>query len=248
MYIQRNLVRLILCSCLFGLPYQVSAKTLFVNTTSPPPFATKNSDGYHDLIAHEAFRRVGHDISISLLPGERSLRNLNEGIDDATLVRISGLENAYPNMVMVPEKIMDFTFVAFSNLASPEIKSWADLEGRDVAFLNGWKIFEANTERTSSVIKASKALSLFSMLEKNRTEVVLFEKWAGLKLVQDMKLENIVMHDRPLAVREMFMYVHRQHLNLVPDLANSLAEMKRDGTYDLIFNETLAVIQGTTRN
>ena len=67
---------------------------IVVNTTSGPPFANTDQTGFHDLLTKEAFKRIGLDVEIVWLPGERSLINLNSGLDDATVVRIAGLEKS----------------------------------------------------------------------------------------------------------------------------------------------------------
>ena len=186
----------------------VQADVLSVNTTSAPPLATSGEDGFQDQIAREVFRRIGVSISIEVVPGERSLRNLNSGVDDATFVRIEGIEKAYPNLVRVPEKVMDWSFVAFSTDPAITINSWEDLTGRTVAYMNGWMIFEANTTHLANTITTSNPENLFTLLKRGRTEVVLFEKWSGLHLVRQLNITGVAMHTPPLAMREMYMYVH----------------------------------------
>ena len=224
------------------------AETLSINTTSPPPLATSDGNGYQDRIAHEVFRRLGFDITINILPGERSLRNLDEGIDDATFVRIRGMENTYPNVVLVPEKVMDWTFVAFTSDPSFKITKWEDLSGKSIAFMNGWKIFETNAEKASDVTTTSNQENLFGLLMKGRTKIVLFEQWSGLQLINDLRLDDVMMQEPPLAVREMFMYVHKRHAALVPALAEALAAMKHDGTYKEIYNKTLGQLLAAKAN
>ncbi len=224
------------------------AETLSINTTSPPPLAKSDGNGYQDRIAHEVFRRLGFDITINILPGERSLRNLDQGIDDATLVRIRGMENTYPNVVLVPEKVMDWTFVAFISDPSLKVTKWEDLSGKSIAFMNGWKIFEANAKKASDVTTTSNPEILFGLLAKGRTKIVLFEQWSGLQLINDLRLDDVMMQEPPLAVREMFMYVHKRHAALVPALAEALAAMKHDGAYKKIYNETLGQLLAAKAN
>jgi polar amino acid transport system substrate-binding protein len=225
--------------CVAQVPPSSAAQTLSVNTTSSAPLAVPRQDGYHDLIAIEMFKRIGKSITIQILPGERSLLNLDQGIDDATLVRIRGIENAYPNVRMVPEKIMDMEFVAFTIDPNVEVKEWADLRSYSVAFINGWKIFEQNTRNAAFVTKVNGPSQLFDLLALGRADVILFEKWMGLHIVDVRGMTQVRNLSPPLATKEMFMYVHNKHIALVDRLATALRSMKADGTYDNFYRRIL---------
>ena len=54
----------------------------------------------------------------------------------------------------------------------------------------------------------------------------------------DMKAHLI---QPPLAQREMFMYLHKKHKALVNKAAQALSSMKRDGSYQRIFDQTLGI-------
>lgn len=216
-----------------------SAETIRVNTTSGPPLATPTQDGFQDLIAKEVFRRVGQDAEIHILPGERSLINLNQGIDDVTFVRIKGLERVYPNIRMVPEKVMDWMFVGFKKLPNTVISDWRGLKPYSVAYMNGWKIFEENVKHAKFITKVGSPQILFYMLENDRADIILYEKWSGLKVIRDRNWTHVRKIEPPLAVREMFMYVHKKHETVVPALTAALRALKADGTYDRIFQMTL---------
>ena len=58
-------------------------------------------------ISHQAFRRSGIEIIFSELPGERALLNVSARIDDGDIGRIAGLEKVYPNLVCVPESMLE---------------------------------------------------------------------------------------------------------------------------------------------
>lgn len=226
--------------CLLLIVRIAAADTLHVNTTSSSPLATPAQDGFQDRVAIEAFRRLGHDISIEFLPGERSLVNLDRGIDDATLVRIRGIEKAYSSVRRVPEKVMDWTFVAFTRDNSMDVKTWADLKPYHVAFLKGWKIYEKNVQDVRYLTKVNTPEQMFRLLADGKVDVVLFEKWSGLELRRKLDMKDVRMLTAPLAVKEMFLYVHEKHAALVDPLAKALHTMKADGTYTRIFRETLA--------
>ena len=210
-----------------------------INTTSSAPLATPQQDGYHDKIAIELFRRLDKKVRIRFLPGERSLINLNQGIDDATFVRIAGLRKSYPNVRIVPEKIMDFTFVAFSKNPTIVLNGWEDLKPYSVAYINGWKIFEQNVKGPKFLTRVSGPSLLFGLLKRERAEILLFNKWSGLYIARQEGMTEVRLLMPLLAIREMFVYVHKKHEALIPRLSAIIRSMKADGSYDKIFKETL---------
>lgn len=217
----------------------LAQEVLSLNTTSAPPLANDDQTGFHDLLAIEAFKRLGRKITIEHLPGERSLINLDKGIDDATVVRIEGLERLYPNIRRVPEPMMRWEFVAFARNVDLTTTDWSALKPYNVAFINGWKILEANVGETRSVTKVRDSEQLFNLLRNDRTDLVLYEKWEGFHMIDALGLDDVTMLEPPLAAPEMYMYVHEKHEKLIPELATALKAMKEDGTYQQIFDRTL---------
>jgi polar amino acid transport system substrate-binding protein len=211
---------------------------LVLNDTNDPPFTTADRSGFLDVIASEAFRRVGAELRLVKLPPERGLINANAGIEDGDLTRIAGLEKHYPNLVRVPEKLVDWEFMAFSKNSSIA-SSWPVLRQHAVGHIKGWKIYEQNLATAGQVTTADDADQLFRLLDLDRIEVALYERSLGVALVKQQGLKGVRLLAPPLATREMFIYLHRRHAALAPQLAQALRAMKRDGYYQRVYNEKL---------
>ena len=113
---------------------------LVLNDTNDAPFTNPDGTGFLDAVAGEAFRRAGLELRLVRLPAERGLQLADKGIHDGDMVRIAGMEQRYPNLVRVPEKLVDWEFAAFSKDRS--IPATFDaLRGRGVALIRGWKIY-----------------------------------------------------------------------------------------------------------
>lgn len=221
------------------LPGPASAGgTLKVNTSIKPPFSTEAEDGFFDLIIKELTRRTGIGTELVRQPPERALVSANQGLSDMELPRIAGLEKAYPNLVMVPEKVIDYKFVAFS-LKETDLDGWDDLSGHRVGYLIGWKIFEKNVPKSAEGTKLKQPYQLMDMLSLGRLDIALYELYAGRALVRRHGLIDIHECEPPLAVRPMYIYVHKDNAYLVPLLNKALKAMKADGTYDRIADKTL---------
>ena len=214
-------------------------QTLVINTTGKPPLNTPEQTGFLDQVAAEAFRRAGLELQTIQLPAERGLINANLGIEDGEMSRIAGLEKNYPNLIRVPEKIMDWEFYAFSELEMELKDGWSNLANYSVAFINGWKILENNVPAQAEITKVKNPEQLFQLLSKKRSQIVIYERWAGLRYIKQPQLINVRPLQPVLARRDMFMYLNKKHQTLVPKIAEALKSMKQDGTYQSLVNQIL---------
>ena len=213
---------------------------LSLNTFTGPPLSTKDRSGLYDLIIIEGFRRIGIKVKISHLPAERSLKNANLGLDDGDFVRISGLDKIYPNLIQVPEKITDYEFTAFTKRNDIQPEHWSDLKPYYLGIVRGWKILEKNLKDATKLFKIKNQHLLFNMLEKGRVDVVIYSKFEGYWIVKKSGYRSIKALEPPLATREMFLYLNRKHINLVPLIDHALKDMKLDGTFNQIVSKTLS--------
>jgi len=220
-----------------NISHAANERTLVLNNPTEAPYTTKAGDGFFDIIAGEAFRRVGLRIKLVTLPAERGLINANAGIEDGDLSRIAGLEKIYPNLVRVPEKLMVMDFVSFARHATPTEASWGSLEHLSVGDIKGWKIFENNLLPSTPITTADDPEQLLTLLSKNRIDIALYDRWMGIALAKDMHLQNVRVVEPPLAKREMFIYLHQRHADKVPAIAAALRAIKAEGLYTKICRE-----------
>lgn len=214
--------------------------TFIINTPVFPPYTSKERDGFEDSLATEMFKRAGIQIDINHVPSERGLVNLNSGIDDGIMSRVRGLEKTYKNTVMIDEDVIEWRFVAFSRDPNIKVSDWKSLAPYNVGIVNGWKILERNIVDAKSLLKVENVKQLFKMLAASRLDVAIYAEQPGRLEVQSLKNGDIHILNPPLATRKKFFYVHKKHTDLAKRLANILADMKRDGTYERIRSQTLA--------
>ncbi len=214
-------------------------RVLVLNSPTEAPFTTSAGNGFLDVVVGEALRRLGYGLRLVKLPPERGLINANAGIEDGDLIRIAGIEKLYPNLVRVPEKLMDWEFAAFSKDASIPA-SWPELRQRSVGHIKGWKIYEQKFAGAERVSTADDPDQLFRLLALNRIEVALYERWIGLAFLKQQGLKGIRLLTPVLATREMFIYLHQRHASLAPRLAETLRALKREGFYQRVYREKLS--------
>ncbi len=219
---------------------------IVLNTSAEAPLTNTEETGILDLIYREAFLRLGYEVTISPIPAERAMTNVNKGIDDGKYIKIAGLSKLYPDTIQVPEKSIDYEFVIFTKKTNFRPTDYDSLRPYNVAFINGWKILEKNVVGTASLTKVENAEKLFTLLEKDRTDIIIYALLEGYALIKKMGLTGIKIMEPPLIIKEMFLYMHKKHQALVPKVAEVLLEMKQDGTYSRLYNQALTPYINTT--
>jgi polar amino acid transport system substrate-binding protein len=216
-----------------GTPLQIA-------TSSVAPYATPARDGLLDRLVPAVFRELGLEAEIALYPGasERGLRNANEGLDDGQALRLPGLEREYPNLVRVPEPLLEADFVAFTSGPVFATPGWSALLPYEVTYVIGWKLFENGLPQQVRRTPVRDVEQMFGLLANGRAEVALYERWQGLASARALGLKVQLMQP-PLLSSPMYLYLHKKHVDLVPRAAEALARLKRNGSYQRIVAETL---------
>lgn len=226
----------------------VSAQSRLVLTSgAEQPWSTPDGRGFLNLLVHDALARIGFVGEVQMfISSERALINANQGVDDGVAMRIAGLEKLYPNLVRVSEPIAVNDFVALSTVPGLTQGSWEALNSHSVGFVNGWKIFEPRMTEGPSTFKLRDADQLFRLMATGRVEIGLYERWQGVQKVYQHGLKVTTL-EPPLARVPMYLYLHVRHAALVARLSETLAGMKRNGSYDRHWNATVGILQRPAR-
>lgn len=224
--------------CLLA-PAQAADK-LVISTSVIAPYTTPDRQGFLDQLIAAVFHEVGVEAGVLVYPAasERSLLNANEGIDDGQALRVAGLQKIYPNLIQVPETVIMNDFVAMSAKHQFATPGWEALKPYSVSYIIGWKIFESNVPPGTAQTPVREAEQLFTLLARDRVDVVLYERWQGLVQARALGVKARVM-EPALVSTPMYMYLHKKHAALVPRVAEALDKLKINGTYQRIFDATL---------
>jgi polar amino acid transport system substrate-binding protein len=216
-----------------------NAEPLRLNSGVGAPYFLPDKNGFLDLLVPEVFRRIGVAAeAVKYSASERAMINANNGIDDGVAMRIKGVEKDYPNLVRIDEKVIDNEFVAYASQANFATTGFDTLRNYHVAYIIGWKVFEPVLPPGDSVTLAKDSAQLFSLLESNRTDVILFERWQGAHILRERGIKAHLLWP-PLVSTEMFMYLHARHAHLAEPAALALRAMKVDGTFNRIATQSL---------
>jgi len=186
-------------------------------------------------LSREALRRLGYELNLVNLPSERSLVAANAGEVDGEGLRVPGLQQQYPNLIQIPERFIGISFVAFAKDKNIKLEQgWDSLQPYSVAFITGWKMFEANAGGARVVNKVDKPEQLFLMLDNDRVDLALYTRADGIALARKLGLPQVAPLVPALKDVDMFLYLNKKHAALAPKIAQALRDMKADGSYQRI--------------
>ena len=92
---------------------------------------------------------------------------------------------------------------------------------------------------TRSLTKVNEENLLFSLLQAGKIDLAVYDQTQGMAILKRLPNKNIRVLKPPFAVKPMYPYLHKHHAELVPKLEHALREMKKDGTFQRITQETL---------
>jgi polar amino acid transport system substrate-binding protein len=221
-----------------------AADRLVLSSGVLAPYTTPDRKGFLDQLMVALFREVGREAELLIYPTatERGMLNANEGVDDGLAMRVAGLEKHYPNLVRVPEPVAVNDFVAITMRHRFATTGWDSLKPYVVSYIIGWKVFEQNVPQGRELTLVRDADQLFRLLARDRADVVLYERWQALARTRELGLRVQVM-EPPLVRTPMYIYLHRKHADLAPQVAQALARLKQNGTYARIHDSTLGPLK-----
>ena len=197
-------------------------------------FHDEHQQGLADKVMKEALSRIGYDLKVVVLPAERSLLMAKSGGVDGELLRTRGIEHHYPGLIRVAEPLVDAEFVVFSLQSGNQIKDWASLKDKTVGVVTGMKIIEENLPEGSHVSRVRTADQLFAMVKNGRIEYAAFVRDIGESFLKKNGITGIVASHSALSSVPTYTYLNKKYRDLAPKIAQSLREMKSDGSFQNI--------------
>jgi polar amino acid transport system substrate-binding protein len=235
---RRDVIAAFTCLTFFS-GVSVAAERIVLGSTAFPPLVDVGStSGYMDLVVREAFARLGIEAMIESLPGDRALRMANEGLTDGEAIRAAGLEKEYPNLVQVPEPVLEAEYMAWSMRRETLIAGWEGLRSLVVGYPIGWKMYDRQVTQAREIVRVRNMEQLFPMLAASRLDVALLDRYQGMYLASRAGIDAYPV-EPPLLRSKMYIYLHVRHRALVNQLAAAIKAMRADGTLKRIFDQTL---------
>jgi len=203
-------------------------------------FTSPVSDFYSSVLV-EADRRMS-DVSISfeVLPAERSLVLVDEGVNDAECCRAPEvLIKEYKNLIPIDVSFFSVRFSVFSKNKDISIKNFENLKPYSIGTVKGWKlaVIKLKEVEPAETHVVTTPAQLFKMLDQDRVDYGVVGYLSGLKVISQFKFDSIHAIQPPLIEKPLFLILNKKHKNLIPRFNQVFNEMKTDGTINRIYNE-----------
>lgn len=215
--------------------------TLVLATADTPPFVTDNGRGLYQQVIAEAARRVGVQVEIRRLPSNRSLNHAATGLVDGEFGRTALIPSQYASLIIVPEPLARFDFVAFVTRDVGGIAEWADLSTLRVAYIRGWVLVENALNAHEAVTVLDSEDQLFQVLRAGRVDVAIYNGLRGRAWIERNQGSGVYALSPPLDDQPVHLFFHRSRAGYVEPFSNALSEMRADGTYRHIYDSVVNV-------
>jgi len=183
----------------------------------------------------EIYKKLGIDITITPLPGKRAEKEATSGLKDGEIMRIWTYGEENSTMKRVPTPYYYLETMAFINKNSGiEINSVEELKKYSLAKVRGVKHTNNITEGMTNVRDLDTTEQMMRFLQKGRADVALTNTIDGLFILAELGFTDIIPVDNPLAVLDLFHYIHEDHTDLVSRVDEVIKQMKSTGELEEI--------------
>ena len=188
-------------------------------------------------ILTEAFKRNGIRFKALYHPSLRSLLYSSTGSLDGELHRVYDFHEVsggkYPDLIRIESEMLTVWRGVF---ATKEIKfeTWDDLKGYRVAYTRGRKSMEKILHQyllAKHIVVSDSDIQAFEMLSDGLVDLVLAGSRVGDSLLENYSQFSNITKIKKISPIRIYSYIHKKHQQLAAKIADTIEQMKKDGTY-----------------
>ncbi len=197
---------------------------------------------YAYKILEEAYSRLDIQLNVIALPAKRSLISSNAGGDiNGELFRISGIERTYTNLIPIEVPLSNSEWIVYTIEHNFVVKGWDSLKPYRIGVRNGIATTDKGTFGMDTE-KANTNEQLFTMLKHGRVDIIVMSKTNAAKLLNNRPITQIKALSPPIQIIPVYHFVHKDYMDIIPDLTKVLHTMENEGFIDRIFKEYWALL------
>jgi len=192
-----------------------------------------------DARVQEAFRRLNLKARVKVLTSSQRALILANQDGDGDAARVIDIKEHAPqnttNLVRVPESIITIDMSVYTkNLIFP-VTGWESL-GK---YRNGARIGAKFVEKVLPGKRSflSTTVQLVQMLDEDRIDTMVEWSLIADSTIKNLKVKNIKKLSPPIKTKTLYLYLHKKHQSLLPELSKILRQMKEDGSFENISKE-----------
>ncbi len=197
------------------------------------------------LLIPEIYKKIGFTVDISPMPGKRAQEEATSGSKDGEIMRIFTYGNENPTTIRVPTPYYYLETMGFVRKNSGiKIRTKEDLAKYRVVKVRGVKHTNNITQGLDNVFDIKNTETMMEFLQRGRADVALTNTVDGILVLEKLGYENIGPIQQPLAVLDLYNYIHEDHADIVPQVDEAIVAMQDSGELEsLITKAEAAVIQ-----
>ncbi|WP_458777952.1 hypothetical protein [Desulforhopalus sp. 52FAK] len=214
-----------------------------VNTSDKVIFSTDDTPDtplYHwmDLLYKDLFSRMGYSFELLSMPSRRANYEAESGLIAGQAKQVKTFQEKVHNQIRVPESLYTLKVIALTRRSHPimyeGIKDWQDLLkfNPNVEYIQGYqtaKKYLNSLFKQTQISTAVTAESGFYKLKSAYTDVLIMTYLEALPYLNSDEFKHYIAPAGILAEMDVHPYVHKNFSYLIPQMAESLQEMKQEG-------------------
>jgi polar amino acid transport system substrate-binding protein len=193
----------------------------------------------------EAFKRNGIRFKAVHHPSLRSLVYSSTGALDGELHRVYGFPSAsggkYPDLIRIESELLT-TWLAIYATKQITFDSWEDLKEHKVSYSLGKKVLDNILSQLlpkEQILVANSDTQAFKMLSGGLVNVVIAGSRTGVDLLEAHSQFSNIKKVKNVHPIRMYSYIHKKHKQLAVKIADTIEQMKKDGSYAKIVESVI---------
>ncbi len=229
----RWVIKYAFCGCaLFVFSMTVSGQTQNQKQESAPFIVLDGPNEspevrYVQKVLEKAYETLGYRVAYQPLSLAKSVIEVNSGRIDGLRARIGDVEKSFPNLVKIPEPLLNFEMVL---IADRRACGACDLKWvKQVAVVKGFRAFEdyrAQLGFPLDVVYVTHPQQAFDMVVEGKVAGAIM---SNTNVPKDYYSMNHHWIKSILTTLPDYHYVHRRHIKLVPELSKLFSKYKASG-------------------
>ncbi|MCG8617115.1 MAG: transporter substrate-binding domain-containing protein [Desulfobacterales bacterium] len=197
------------------------------------------------LVIPKIYEKLNIKVTITPMPGKRAQHAATSGKKDGEIMRIWTYGENNPTTIRVPTPYYYLETMAFIKKDSGiNIGSKDDLKNYKLVKVRGVKHTNNITKGLSNVDDKDNTAQMMKLVDSGRSQVALTNTVDGNLVLKQLNLTSIKPIDKPLAVLDLYHYIHESHKDLVPKVDAVIKEMKASGELAKVIKEAEAKVIG----
>lgn len=182
------------------------------------------------IVITEVYKQIGLEIAITPMPGKQAQKNATSGAYDGEIMRIWSYGEESSSVIRVPTPYYYLETMAFFKPdVGVKVNKKEDLANYRILKILGVKHTENIVVGLDNVVDVNSTAKMMQLLDYGRADVALTNTVDGMIALRKLKMQHIVHSPKPLAVLDLYHYIHQRHASLVPKVNDVIVAMKASG-------------------